>query len=365
MAARYRQELNPGIIGVTGSAGKTSVKELTAHMLAQARPTAKSLGNWNNDIGIPLSLLAMPGDTQAAVFEVGTNHPGEIASLCDLLKPGDGILTNIGAAHIENFGSIEAIAEEKSALLKCLSPIGIAVLDAESEYFDQLAAAVPGRVVTVAKQGNADYTILARDEQLREVEIGEQETGEKISIPIDPFSEYQVSNVMLSVAMARAHQVDWEQIRQAVEEYQPLPMRWQREWVREVLMINDAYNANPLNMRAAIDAFRDEQHQGAKWLVLGEMQELGDHARTEHRMLGEYLASGTWSGLIVVGNGAAGIGDGAASAGMERGAIYHCEDSAAAAETLGAALSPGDAVMVKGSRGARMESVITEFKQGD
>ena len=363
LAAAYRREINPSIVGVTGSAGKTTVKELTAQMLGRAMPTARSLGNWNNHIGLPLSLLAMPPDTKVAVFEVATSQPGEIRQLCDLLKPDNGMLTNVGLAHVEGFGSVEAIVAEKSELLKSLPAHGVAVLGRESEFFESLAESVSGRVVTTARGGHADYTIIACDRKSREVQISETETGDSLSVPVDPFSAFQIENVMMSIAMARVHKVEWENIHEAIASYQPLPMRWQREWVRDILIINDAYNANPLNMRAAIDAFCDECVSAGKWLVLGDMRELGDSSRDEHYLLGEYLAGKEWSGLIVAGDNAGVIADGAETAGLDSATVFRCADSSEAADVLCANVAPGDGVLVKASRVMQLEKVILEFKE--
>jgi len=357
IARGYRRQLNPHIIGITGSAGKTSVKELTAHLLSAHIPTAKSRGNWNNDIGLPLSLLEMDASTSAGVFEVATNHPGEIASLCCILEPGWGVVTNIGAAHLGYFGSIDAIADEKASLLRHLPAEGIAVLDCSDVYFTSLRDAAPDRIVSVSASGPADYEVRKTSAQ-GAVQIYERETETSQCIALTQVGDFHASNLAFAVAIARTFGMPWMDICDAVNSYVPLELRWQVEFRNGVRIVNDAYNANPLSMRAALHAFAQMEVPGRKWLVLGGMMELGTAEDHEHVSLGEDVACGDWTQLITVGKLGERIAHGAMRAGWSADATLCCSNNVEAAQALRDLIEEGDAVLLKGSRAFRLEELV-------
>ena len=357
-AAAYRHKLNPHVIAVTGSVGKTTVKEITARIVAEKGPTARTLGNWNNDVGLPLSLLAMPSDTRYGVFEVGMNHPGEIERLCRIVRPDWGIVTNVGPVHMEFFKSIEDIAEEKSALLRALPPDGLAVLNRDGGFSDVLCRAAPGRVVTVSRRGNADYICTARRPESMEIDVLETLSGETRTLHLSSIAEHYAANTLLGVAIGRALSLDWDRIQAALTQVAPLPMRGAPSRVAGVYVVNDAYNANPLGMRASIRAFAEEYADRDRWLLLGDMRELGRIERDQHLDLGAFVAEGDWAGLMVLGDLGALIAEGAEAAGMEPERIFRCRTHNEAAETAKARLSPGDALLLKASRGLHLENVL-------
>ncbi|MCG2659848.1 MAG: UDP-N-acetylmuramoyl-tripeptide--D-alanyl-D-alanine ligase, partial [Kiritimatiellae bacterium] len=247
MAANYRRRIQVAIVAVTGSVGKTTVKEMVADVLARRLRVARTLGNWNNEIGLPLSLLAMEPETRIGVFELGMNHPGELASLCRMLQPDWGLVTTIGPVHLEFFESVEAIVAEKSTLLKSLPSGGVAVLRCDEPYFEILRAAVPCRVITLALSGAADYIASPSDAQ-GQMEIRERATGEACRLQAPLPGAHHAANSLYAAAVGRAHGLAWEEIRAALEEYRSPPMRWERQSVAGVTIINDAYNANPVSM---------------------------------------------------------------------------------------------------------------------
>jgi UDP-N-acetylmuramoyl-tripeptide--D-alanyl-D-alanine ligase len=365
MAAAYRRKLAVGIVGITGSAGKTTVKELTASMLAASMTTARTQGNWNNDIGLPLSLLAMEQDTEVGVFEVGTNHPGEMEALCRILEPSWGMVTNIGAGHIGFFGSLEAVAREKAALLESLPTGGTAVLNDDSACFGILREAAPCRVLTVSlKAGSgADYSCVERNVGLRRARIRETGSGEELEITDLQPGAHSVLNVLLAAAVARGHGVEWAGIAEAVRCVGSLSMRWERMEIGGITVINDAYNSNPLSARAALEAYGEEVIAGDKWIALGDMFELGGHEEAEHRSLGAHVAAGSWRGIVTVGRGGDWIADGAEEGGFAGEHPRRCRDNREAAEFLAARLRPGDAVLLKASRGMRLEGIIDHLKE--
>lgn len=364
MAAAYRRKLNPRIVAVTGSAGKSTTKELTARIASQCGPTARTRGNWNNNIGLPLSLLAMPADTRIGVFEVGMNHPGEIAELCRILKPDWGIVTTIGPVHLEFFKSVEDIADEKASLLRSLPADGLAILNRDTEFFDRLRAAHGGRARTVSLRGNADIVCVARRADRSEITVLEADSREQAVLRLPSVSEYNVTNALLAVAAGRELGLGWAAIQQGLDAYESLPMRWQEEAVRGVRVINDAYNANPLSMRVTLKALAEEPAAaGRRWLVLAGMLELGPTEREAHEQLGELVAAGPWAGVLTVGRAGEWIADGARRAGMDADCVVRCADNAAAADELKRRTAPGDTVLLKASRGMRLEEVIHRYKE--
>jgi UDP-N-acetylmuramoyl-tripeptide--D-alanyl-D-alanine ligase len=250
VAAAYREKLAPKIVAITGSAGKSTVKEMTAQILSTTLPTACTKGNWNNDIGLPLSLLAMESSTRVGVFETGTNHPGELAMLCRLLKPNWGVVTNVGPVHLEFFGSVEAIADEKATLLRRLPSDGVAVLNRDDAFFDYFRSAASGPVLTVSMQRNADYVCRDRNPSSGEATLEETASRETFALKMPLRGEHNIANAMLAIAVARSFGVSWDHIGDAMKNYSSLPMRWQEKRIDGVMLINDAYNANPMSMRS-------------------------------------------------------------------------------------------------------------------
>jgi UDP-N-acetylmuramoyl-tripeptide--D-alanyl-D-alanine ligase len=365
IAAAYRVRSAPEIVAITGSAGKSTVKEMIAQVLSPSMPTARSKGNWNNNIGLPLSILAMEKSSRIGVFEIGTNHPGELAPLCRILKPSWGVVTNIGKVHIEFFGSLEAIADEKATLLRSLPADGVAVLNRDGGCFDLLRAAVPCKTTTVSFRQDADYVCVGYNHADRRASIKEKATGDKFDFHLPVPGEHNISNAMLAIAVARGHQLDWDKIRGPIAHYSPLPMRWQKEEIGGIEIINDAYNANPMSMRAAISAYAQETTAGGKWLLLSGMLELGDSEKSEHAALGQFVAGGKWKGLVVAGELGNLIAQGAEQAGFSRRSIFRCDTNDEAANVLLKNMRDGDAVLLKASRRMRLEEVIEKLKQAE
>jgi UDP-N-acetylmuramoyl-tripeptide--D-alanyl-D-alanine ligase len=363
MAAGYRHKAAPHIVGVTGSAGKSTVKEMTAQILSTAAPTACTRGNWNNQIGLPLSLLAMPAGTRYGVFEIGMNHPGEIADLCRLLNPAWGVVTNIGPVHLEFFKSVEDIAREKAAMLGALGESGVAFLNRDAAFFDLLRAAARCRVVTVSLRDDADFVGVERSAAESQMTVRETASGQTHRLRLPCASEYNAANALLAAAVARRLGCEWDRIAEALEQYRAPPMRWERFEAGGVCVINDAYNANPMSMRAALRNFAELEVEGARWLVLGGMKELGAAEREEHRGLGTVVAEGPWRGVVCVGEMGGWIADAIADAGWRDERLIRCDSNEAAAQALKGRLRGGDAVLLKASRAVRLEEVAAVMKQ--
>lgn len=364
MASGYRRELSALVIGVTGSAGKTTVKDLILAMLRETGPAGGTSGNMNNHVGAPLSLLSMEPGMVAGVFELGTNHPGEIEALCRIVEPSWGVITNIGPVHIGNFGAVDAIALEKSSLVNLLpAEKGLAVLDMDGDHFDFLRDRTQCRAVTVSlRRRDADFRCTDPDAIRDGLVAVSWKNGRKL-LRTNLRGRHNVVNLLLAVAAAREYGVPWEGIEHALSAFKPASMRWEEHVAGGVRVINDAYNANPLSMRAALRAFADEQTNGRKWLLLSGMLELGEFEQSEHRSLGAEVASYQWAGLIVVGPTGALIADGAVDAGFPAAKVFRCADNTEAADMCRSMVAPGESLLLKASRGMKLEEVLYRLNE--
>ena len=370
-AAGYRGTLSTRIVGITGSVGKTSTKELVADLLATVGQTARTAGNFNNEIGLPLSVAGIGRDCAFAVIEAGISHPGEMAPLRGILRPDIAVVTPVGPVHIEFFESVRAIAAEKAALLEQLPADGFAVLDRGEEFFDVLRARSSAPVVTCSlRRREADY---AGDVQADgRLWVCERATGETAVLPVPPPAGFMAENVLKAVAVARRCGAAWPALAAALGGAKSVGMRWAVEPVRGWTAINDGYNANPVSLRAALQAFADWPVPGRRFLALGPMLELGRLEREAHEALGRFAAAGAWAGVALVPwKLLAGTPDPAAqalAAGLRAGG-WPEENLCAAADAAGAAawlrerLRPGDALLLKASRGVRIENVLENLKK--
>jgi len=358
IAAGHRDRLPGRMAALTGSVGKTTVKEMVANALDQRGPTARTPGNWNNELGVPLSLLKMSTRDAFGVFEVAMNHPGEIAPLCRLLRPTLGIMTKVGPAHLEYFASVEAIAREKADLLQSLPAEGEAILSADDRWFDLFRRLAPCRVVTVSNRGDADYVAERQDPAAGRFDVVERESGERAAFVLPRPGRYWIENALLAIAACRRWGLSWEPLQRSLAAFESLPMRWEQTCREGVVFINDAYNANPLSMRAAVEAFEALPGVGCKWLVLGAMRELGAAENEAHREVGRQAAGGAWEGVITVGAQGRLIAAGARQMGWRAEALFECATPEEVTAVLRARLRPGDAVLLKASRAARLEQVL-------
>ena len=357
-AAGYRRTWKTFVAGVTGSVGKTTTKEIIAAFFRAAGSTAATSGNLNNDIGLPLSLLATQAATQRAIFELGSNHPGEICELSRVLQPDAAVVTAVGPVHIEHFGTVDAIAREKADLLRAVPASGFVVLDADGAQFDYLSSQSRARVVAVSLQREeADYTGRLLDVWTGEVEVRERATGRTARLRTNLSGRHHASNLLLAVGMAREAGVPWETLLGALQQLQLPPMRWQKIDVNGLTVINDAYNANPPAMLGALQTFAELPGAGRRVVVLGDMLELGAAEEELHREVGRAVAAGSWHALVCVGARARWIAEAAVTAGFPARQVWRYPDAAAAAANTAAWARPGDAILVKGSRGVALEQV--------
>lgn len=360
IAAGTRNLLAPHLIGVSGSMGKTTVKEMILVMLKTSFPAWGTRGNWNNQIGLPLSLANMPRGTKEGVFEIGINHPGEMAPLCRLLRPDAAVLTNIGPAHLGNFGSVTALAAEKALLVQSVPSSGFVVLDRDSPWFDFLAEAARGRVVGVSMNpadSNAAFRGRLLDTREGVVEITGTALEEPRVLRSGLPGEHNARNLLQAVAAASLRGVPAGAIEDSLKGLSLPPMRWQKRRIHTVTLVNDAYNANPEGMRRAIDTFA-EMPASAHLLALGDMLELGEAGRAEHEKIAEQIAAGPWKRVVLLGESTRWTFQAAVRRGVPREKIFHAENYEQAAELLRDAVEENCAVFFKASRGMRLENVV-------
>lgn len=360
-AKAWRQASSARIIGLTGSVGKTTTKELTAALLAaQGASVRATQGNLNNAIGLPLSLLTLTRETDFGVFETGTNHPGEIRALAEILQPDVAILTNIGTAHIEHFGSQAAIAEEKGTLLESLPATGFAVLPMEAKFFDALAIRTRARVITVSLETEtADYVGRCLDPLTGLTLIRERGTGVEVRLCSGLPGAHNALNLLLAYATARECGVCAEAFSPVLEHFHLPGMRWQVQEREGVTYINDAYNANAQSMVAAIQTFAKVVNPGRKILLLGDMLELGSFSEALHREVGVAVANAVPDLLLTVGDlSRQYMATAASESGFPAERIHSFADAAEAGTFLRGKLQPGDAVLLKASRGLSLEKAM-------
>ncbi len=366
IATGYRLKLGLPVIGVTGSTGKTTVKEMIANLLEAAMPTARTKGNWNNEIGLPLSILAIPPESRAAVLELGISHPGEMAPLCAIARPDWGVITNIGPVHLEFFETIEAIAREKGDLLRSLPAGGTAVLSLDEPCFGILRSLASCRVVTTSlnPESDADYVLVRAARQGGECVVADRIDGGTHAFRLPLPGAHNRHNALQAVAVSRGFGVSWDCIAAAFEGIVASPMRWESRDIGGFTIINDAYNANPVSMQAALHTFRDFEGGGRKWLALGDMLELGPNEIEAHRDIGRALADGPWAGLVTVGVLGARMAEGALDAGMSATRVHACGTVPEAVVYLKERMAKGDVLLIKASRGKRLEDIIPGLTTG-
>jgi len=356
LAQNYRSSWSSKVIGVTGSVGKTTVKELIAQMLATQGRVCLTPGNYNNDIGVPLSILGATGKEDFGVFEIAMNQPGEIGPLTDLVHPRVGVVTPVGSAHVGQFEDEEAVASEKAALVERVDRNGFCVLSADLPWFDLLSSKSAAPVVTVALEGEANWTGRWTDEGF-EIRL-EDNPVLTCSLPVR--AEFMARNVLLATAVACRLGVGVKEMKQAIESFQAPGMRWAQSSIRGIEWINDSYNANPLSMQAALEALDRLSVPGKKWAVLGGMRELGDHEQRAHEELGASLLHYP-NHCVAVGACANWIVEGALSAGVPAHRIHLADCHADAVALLRDLVNEGDAVLLKASRAERLEQILDQW----
>ncbi len=354
LAAHYRRSLRVQVVAITGSNGKTTTKEMTAAILARRYRTAKTQGNFNNDLGVPLTLLAIPEDAEAAVVEMGMNHQGEIRRLAEISRPRVGVVTNVGESHLEFLGSVENVLRAKGELLEYLQPADTAVVNADDPHLMSGSLVVRARTLTFGIDAPADFRASGV-----EAVSGEGArfalAGHDVRLGV-PGREF-VYDALAAVAAGTALGVPVDDACEALQGFRPCRMRMETIRAGDATVINDAYNANPASVRAALRTLGGIAARGRRIAVLGDMLELGQHSSRLHFEVGEAVGQSAVDRLFTVGTHSREIQSGALSQGLPADNGRHSEETEEALEVLRRTVAKGDVILVKGSRGCRMETI--------
>jgi UDP-N-acetylmuramoyl-tripeptide--D-alanyl-D-alanine ligase len=353
MAYKAREVWGGPLVAVTGSAGKTSTKDIIAEFLGVHLRVSKTVGNFNNHLGLPLTLLRLAEDAEVAVVEMGMNHAGEIRLLASLAAPQFGVVTNVGFAHVEFFDSIEGVAAAKRELIEGLVPGGTAILNADDERVLRFREVHSGPVVTYGFSKEADV-------RATDVEIHPQ--GAEFKVAGVPFhtnlsGRHAVSNVLAGLAVAGLFHIQPAELVATAAQLSPGKMRGERRLWNGITLLNDAYNSNPEAARNMLDILCAEPAK-RRIAVLGEMLELGRMAEQLHRDLGAYVAHAGVDVLIGVQGAAEFSVEEAHAHGLADYAGFFFPKSEQAGEFLRTFVRPGDAVLFKGSRGTHLERAL-------
>ncbi len=351
------------LVGVTGTNGKTTTKEMLASILSLRGPVLKTDGNLNNHIGVPLTLLKLKDEHWAAVVEMGMSAPGEIARLAAIAVPETGVITNIGPAHLDVLGDLEGVAKAKSELIASLPPEGTAILNADDPHLKALPSQFKGKTVSFGLGSGATVSASDIAENAGEVLFRLKLPGVSAVIKLNFIGSHNVYNALAAASAAYALGMTIDEIKEGLSSCRPAKMRMQEEIIDGVRVINDAYNANPASMAAAISALA-AMKGGRKFAILGEMLELGQQASRSHFDTGRLAGASGVHMLVLVGEHAPDAAQGAIEAGMPEENIFIAPEPGKAAEIAADFLKAGDAVLVKGSRGSRMELAVEKLKTG-
>ncbi len=362
LAAAYREQFDIPVIAVGGSNGKTTTKELLASVLRQKLSTLWSEASFNNDIGVPMTLLRLEKTHAAAVLEAGTNHPGELAPLVRMIRPRYGVLTNIGREHLEFFGDLAGVAREEGALAEFLPAEGKLFLNGDNEWADAIAGRTRARVVRVGFGEKNDW-------RARKVRLDKNGVTFQVEAPaaeycgeyrVNLLGRHQVLNSLLAAAVSEELGLGRAATARGLADCKPPKMRLQFWEANGVRVLDDAYNANADSTLAALETLCDLPLQGRRVAILGEMAELGAHSEAAHAEVGRRAAELGIGQLFVVGRMAPVLAQAARAAGLMR--VIEFADVELAVKTLKSFLKPGDVVLLKASRSARLERIAEAIR---
>ncbi len=359
LANGYLHVIGPTVIGVTGSVGKTTSKDMIASVLSSDYQVHKNQGNLNTEIGLPLSILEMKEDDEIAVLEMAMRGQGQIAELAAIAEPKVGVVTNIGETHIEILGSIENIAKAKGELLRALPADGVAAVNGDDPWCRKIAQELECQVYYFSKEGNGDVLaeeIVNLKDQGISFTIASGERRFPVHIPLPGM--HNVENALAAVTVGLFFGVDPSAIAKQFSRFTSSSMRMEIIRREDFTVINDTYNASPRSTEAALDVLKDMKGKGSTMAILGDMLELGEREEEGHREIGSKVAAKGIDRLITVGDRAKFIAKAAVEAGMAESSVFAGSSKEEALEALRDNLDEGDTILVKGSRGMAMEDIV-------
>ncbi len=363
LARKVLQEYSVKIIGITGSIGKTTTKEFTSCLLSQKLNVLKSEGNYNNHLGVPLSLLKLEDDHEVAVLEMAMSSPGEILSLTRIAPPDIAVITNINPVHLQFFKSVDEIATAKKEILDGTKKDGTAVLNGDDILVRKISKDWKGKRLVFGLSEECDV----RAQNIRKngwegivFELIYGKMKEQIRLPF--FYKSALYNFLAAAATGCALSLPLDSMLTGAKDLKPLPMRGAHHLLRKnIHLIDDSYNSNPAALESALEGL-SELPAKRKIAVLGDMLELGERESEYHIQAGKQVVRWNWDILVAVGPLSSHIKEGAVSAGMKKEQVYHFEDSGTAAQEIQSLIQEDDLILVKGSRGIGMEKVVEQLR---
>ena len=360
LGAWIRDTVDPTVIAVTGSSGKTTTKDLIRAAVGISKRVVANVGSYNNELGVPLTCCELQANTEVLVAEVGARGVGHIAAMAAVLRPDIAVVSNVGAAHLEMFSDLEGVARAKAELVESLEPDGVAVLNADEPLVAAMAATTKATVVTYGTGGDAQVraTSVTFDARARPSFVVD---GVAVGVPLP--GAHNVSNALAALAAARACGISLASAADGLR--RAAVSRWRMELLTApsgLTVLNDAYNANPSSTAAALRSLAQMDTAGRRWAVLGHMAELGAGSDDEHRRIGRLCAELGLDGLVVVGQNAAAIHAGASDARFP-GVLLLVDSPAAAVTAIAGQAAAADLVLVKASRSVGLERVAVALAE--
>jgi len=360
LAAYYRQKFDIPFVGITGSVGKTSTKDMVYSVLSQKYNVLKTQGNFNNEIGVPLTVFNLESIHEAAVVEMGMSGLGEISRLTSIVKPDIAIITKIGLSHIEKLGSRQNILKAKMEILEGLKDNGLVILNGDDNLLYGLKDLLKHRTVFYGMEDGLDYqayNISSQGEMGTSFEITVGNDNYKVHVPAPGI--HNIHNALAAIAAGIELKIPMNDIIKGIGEFLPGKMRLNIIDLNGIKIINDAYNASPQSMEVAINVLKDVAGVNSRTIaVLGDMLELGDYSAKAHRDVGRYAVSKDVDYIFAVGEKSKYIVEGAIEAGAGKDRVKHFSSNSEAGRFLIDFTEPGDVLVVKGSRGMKMEEIV-------
>ena len=361
LARYYRGLFSVFTVGVTGSVGKTSTKEMIYSILSQRGKTLKTEGNFNNEIGMPMTMFRLSHEYKNGVFEMGMSNFGEIRDLTHVCRPNVGVITNIGVSHIETLGSRENILKAKMEITEAMAPDAPLILNMDDSMLKEVSHLTDQPVMYFGIDSPADVTATDIRTENGCTLFCVRYYGQSIEAMVPAIGRHNVYNALAGFCVGLVADMEPEEIVNGMRLYKNAAMRQNIVQENGVTVIADCYNASPDSMRAAIDVLMQTACSGKRWCVFGDMLELGKISEEAHIEVGREVGRSRADGLICIGELARGIKRGAMMGGMKH--VYHFTDLALAAQFIAKTVNPGDAVIYKASRGIHLEQVIARVSE--
>lgn len=359
LAAAYRDMLSGSVIAVTGSNGKTTTKEMISHILSKRYRVHRSIKSFNNHIGVPLTILSCENDVDFLISEVGTNHPGEIDQLAAIVRPDVAVITNAGESHLEGFGCVDRVAAEKASLAKHVKAGGVVIVNGEQELLLRLVKQAEANIISFGYLSSCDMRITSQSISENGISF---DVNNKFHFDLPVLGMHNAMNALAAIVVARRAGLEMSEIAESLKDFKLPGMRLEVLKIGEYTVLNDAYNANPASMRAALSVLHEMKTSGRKVFCCGQMLELGERSEIYHRELARKIGNDGIDLLVTVGKYAREMVDEAVAAGLPVKNVFAYANSEEAGRAIGGLIQDGDLILVKGSRGIQMENVIEKIK---